>query len=182
MSGYQIAAFLEPSYGNGSIVETFLAEFKRAAENVVQLLKEQPTIFAHSQNTFDGSGIRRLLSNKFELDKTLDSALKGAPRDRNGKISKEYLGVAIDSLAASAGLPPLGAVDQMDDIMNEAIKMFDAGDSKTVKEDEFKKLLTEILGSIMLQLEGNPVSVSITRSCMSQLLRPPPSCSRRRHS
>ncbi|KAL0334655.1 UNVERIFIED_CONTAM: hypothetical protein Sradi_4677400 [Sesamum radiatum] len=159
--------------------ETFLAEFKRAAENVVQLLKEQPTIVAHSQNTFDGSGIRRLLSNKFELDKTLDSALKGAPRDRNGKISKEYLGVAIDSLAASAGLPPLGAVDQMDDIMNEAIKMFDAGDSKTVKEDEFKKLLTEILGSIMLQLEGNPVSVSINSvvhepiASSSTLLQPP---------
>ncbi|KAL0365599.1 UNVERIFIED_CONTAM: hypothetical protein Sangu_0657500 [Sesamum angustifolium] len=159
--------------------ETFLAEFKRAAENVVQLLKEQPTIVAHSQNTFDGSGIRRLLSNKFELDKTLDSALKGAPRDRNGKISKEYLGVALDSLAASAGLPPLGAVDQMDDIMNEAIKMFDAGDSKTVKEDEFKKLLTEILGSIMLQLEGNPVSVSINSvvhepiASSSTLLQPP---------
>lgn len=44
---------------------------------------------------------------------TLDSALKGAPRDRNGKISKEYLGFALDSLAASAGLPPLGAVDQV---------------------------------------------------------------------
>ncbi|KAK6136674.1 hypothetical protein DH2020_029581 [Rehmannia glutinosa] len=141
--------------------ETFLAEFKRAAENVVQLLKDQPAIVAHSQNTFDGSGVKRLLSNKFELEKTLDSAIKSAPRDRNGKISKEYLGVALDSLAASAGLPPLGAVDQMDKIMTEALKMFDAGDGKTVKEDEFKKLLTEVLGSIMLQLEGNPVSVSI---------------------
>ncbi|KAI3446197.1 hypothetical protein Pfo_002862 [Paulownia fortunei] len=141
--------------------ETFLAEFKRAAENVVQLLKEQPAIVAHSQNTFDGSGIKRLLSNKFELEKTLDSALKGVPRDRNGKISKEYLGAALDSLAASAGLPPLGAVDRMDNIMTEALKMFDAGDGKTVKEDEFKKLLAEVLGSIMLQLEGNPVSVSI---------------------
>lgn len=49
--------------------ETFLAKFKRASENVVGLLKEQPAIVAHSQNTFDGSGIRRLLSNKFELDK-----------------------------------------------------------------------------------------------------------------
>ncbi|MCI56465.1 calcium-binding EF-hand family protein, partial [Trifolium medium] len=33
-------------------------------------------------------------------------------------------------------------------------------DAKLVKEDEFKKILTEILGSIMLQLEGNPISVS----------------------
>lgn len=141
--------------------ETFLAGFKRAAENVAVLLKEQPAIVAHSQNTFDGSGIRRLLSNKFELDKTLDSALKSVPRDRHGKISKECLSVVLDNLAASAGLPPLGAVDQMDSIVAEALKMFDAGDGKTVKEDEFKKLLTEVLGSIMLQLEGNPVSISI---------------------
>ncbi|KAH0638291.1 hypothetical protein KY290_038052 [Solanum tuberosum] len=121
--------------------ETFLA----------QRLKEQPVIVAHSENTFDESGINRLLSNKFELDKTLDSALKTIPRDRHGKMSKEYLQVALDVLAPSAGLPPIGAVDQM------------------VKEEEFKKLLTEILGSMMLQLEGNPVSVS-TNSVVHELL------------
>ncbi|CAA0827694.1 Calcium-binding EF-hand family protein [Striga hermonthica] len=141
--------------------ETFLAEFKKAAEKVVRILKEQPAIVAHSQNTFDGCGIKRLLSNKFELEKTLNSALKIVPKDRHGKISKEYLSVALDSVAASANLPPLGAVDQMDKIMTEALKMFDAGDKKTVKAEEFKKLLTEVLGSIMLQLQGNPISVSI---------------------
>lgn len=64
---------IEPSLG-GALNEpvaqdTFLAEFKRTAENVARLLKEQPAIVAHSQNTFDGSGIKRLLSNKFELEK-----------------------------------------------------------------------------------------------------------------
>ncbi|KAG6413462.1 hypothetical protein SASPL_126173 [Salvia splendens] len=141
--------------------ETFVAGFKQASENAASLLKEQPAIVAHSQNTFDGSGIRRLLSNKFELDKALDTALKSVPRDRHGKISKEFLRVAVDNLGASAGLPPLGAVEQMDNIVTEAIKMFGGEDGKTVKEDEFKKLLTEVLGSIMLQLEGNPVSISI---------------------
>ncbi|XP_047944177.1 uncharacterized protein LOC125190818 [Salvia hispanica] len=141
--------------------ETFVAGFKQASENAARLLKEQPAIVAHSQNTFDGSGIRRLLSNKFELDKALDTALKSVPRDRHGKISKEFLSVAVDNLGASAGLPPLGAVEQMDNIVTEAIKMFGGEDGKTVKEDEFKKLLTEVLGSIMLQLEGNPVSISI---------------------
>ena len=51
--------------------ETFLVEFKKAAESVAQRLKEQPVIVAHSENTFDGTGIKRLLSNKFELDKVL---------------------------------------------------------------------------------------------------------------
>ncbi|CAN4112513.1 unnamed protein product [Withania somnifera] len=159
--------------------ETFLAGFKKSAESAAQRLKEQPVIVAHSESTFDGSGVRRLLSNKFELDKTLDSALNTIPRDRHGKMSKEYLRVTLDVLAPSAGLPPIGAVDQMDNVVKEVCKMLDADDGKIVKEEEFKKLLTEILGSMMLQLEGNPVSVS-TNSVVHEplasattLLQPP---------
>ncbi|XP_071930654.1 uncharacterized protein [Coffea arabica] len=118
--------------------DTFLGELKNVAETVAKLLKEQPVIVAHTENTFDGSGIRRLLSNKFELDK-------------------------------------------IDKIINEAFKMLDADEGKLVKEDEFKKLLTEILGSIMLQLEGNPISVSTNSvvhepfASSSTLLDAPPS-------
>lgn len=53
--------------------ETFLVEFKNVAETLVKLLKEQPVIVAHTENTFDGSGIRKLLSNKFELDKVCET-------------------------------------------------------------------------------------------------------------
>lgn len=49
---------------------------------------------------------------------------------------------------------------QMDKVIGEMFKMMNADDGKLVKEDEFKKMLTEILGSIMLQLEGNPISIS----------------------
>lgn len=139
---------------------TLLVELKRVGEIIAKLLKEQPVIVAHSENTFNGSSIRRLLANKFELDKSLEFALKNVPKDRSGKLPKEYLRVALDNMAPAAGLPPLGAVDQMDKIINAALKMLDADDGKSVKEEEFKKILTEILGSIMLQLEGNPVSVS----------------------
>uniref|UniRef100_A0A2N9GZP5 EF-hand domain-containing protein n=1 Tax=Fagus sylvatica TaxID=28930 RepID=A0A2N9GZP5_FAGSY len=136
--------------------EAFLLEFKKVAELVAQHLKEQPVIVAHSENTFDGSGVKRLLSNKFELDKLIENV----PRDRNGKISKEYLRLVLDVVAPAAGLPPIGAVDQMDKVVGEVFKMLSVDDGKQVKEDEFKKILTEILGSIMLQLEGNSISVS----------------------
>jgi hypothetical protein len=45
--------------------------------------------------------------------------------------------------------------------------MMDADAVKMVKEDEFKKVLSGILGSIMLQLESNPISVS-TNSVVHQ--------------
>ncbi|GMH02994.1 hypothetical protein Nepgr_004833 [Nepenthes gracilis] len=140
--------------------ETFLKEFKKTAENIVVRLQEQPVIVAHSENTFDGSGIRRLLGNKFELEKALNTATEAVPQDRHGKMCKEYLRVALDSVAPSAGLPPYGALEEMDKVTNDVFKMVDADDGKLVKEEEFKKLLAEILGSIMLQLEGNPISVS----------------------
>ncbi|KAK3029028.1 hypothetical protein RJ639_040080 [Escallonia herrerae] len=176
--------------------DTFLLHLKKVAECVAQHLKERPVIVAHTENTFDGSGIKRLLSNKFELEKcifllsglglticlatqTLDAALKTVARDRSGKISKEYLRVALDVVAPSAGLPPFGAVAQMDKVIADVAKMLDADDGKIVTEEEFKKLLTEILGSIMLQLEGNPVSVSTNSvvheplTSASTLLQPP---------
>ncbi|KAF5448929.1 hypothetical protein F2P56_029420 [Juglans regia] len=140
--------------------ESFLVEFRKAVECVAQHLKDQPVIVAHSENTFDGSGVKRLLSNKFELDKILNAALENMPKDRNGKLSKECLRVALDVVAPSAGLAPIGAVEEMDKVVGDVFKMVSADDGKIVKEDEFKKTFTEILGSIMLQLEGNPISVS----------------------
>lgn len=47
----------------------------------------------------------------------------------------------------------------MDKLILDAFNLTNADDGKLLKEDEFKKILTEILGSIMLQLEGNPISV-----------------------
>ncbi|KAG7539778.1 EF-hand domain pair [Arabidopsis thaliana x Arabidopsis arenosa] len=140
--------------------EKFLEAFKRVVERVAQRLNEQPVIVAHSENTFDGSGVRRLLSNKFEFDKALNVALETIPKDRHGKVSKEYLRAVLDTVAPSATLPPIGAVTQMDNMIMEALKMVNGDDGNMVKEEEFKKTMAEILGSIMLQLEGNPISVS----------------------
>ncbi|KAJ0968718.1 hypothetical protein J5N97_021595 [Dioscorea zingiberensis] len=139
--------------------ETFLEEFKKLVLGITQLLEEQPVIVAHSENTFDGTGIQRLLSNSFELNKLLDAAWRDLPKD-HGKVTKDYLRITLDGMASSANLPPLGAVPQVDAIVKEAFKMVNADDGKKVDEQEFKKLITEILGSIMLQLQGNAIFVS----------------------
>lgn len=141
--------------------EIFLQEFNNILKNISEHLKEQPVIVAHSENTFDGSGIKRLLSNNFEFEKLVDTTWKEMTKDRNEKVPKAYLRVALDGLATAAGLPPFGAVDQVDKVVNEVIKMVNADDDgNKVHEDEFKKIMKEILGSIMLQMEANPISVS----------------------
>jgi len=49
----------------------------------------------------------------YHVVQTLNSALETLPKDRNGKMSKEYLRVALDTVAPSAGLPPLGAIEEV---------------------------------------------------------------------
>jgi hypothetical protein len=48
--------------------EVFFQEFKKLLGIIIQRLQQHPVIVAHTDNTFDGSGIRKLLSNKFELE------------------------------------------------------------------------------------------------------------------
>jgi len=43
----------------------------------------------------------------------LNMAIENVPKDRNGKISKEYLRVALDTVAPSADLPPVGAIHEV---------------------------------------------------------------------
>jgi hypothetical protein len=49
--------------------DVFFEQLKKLLGDVTERLQEQPVIAAHTENTYDGSGVRRLLSNKFELDK-----------------------------------------------------------------------------------------------------------------
>ena len=44
---------------------------------------------------------------------TRTAALEIVPKDHNGKLSKDYLRVALDAVAASASLPRIGAVAQV---------------------------------------------------------------------
>lgn len=43
----------------------------------------------------------------------LSAALESVPKDRTGKLPKEYLRVALDVVAPSAGLPPVGSVEEV---------------------------------------------------------------------
>ncbi|VAI07708.1 unnamed protein product [Triticum turgidum subsp. durum] len=106
--------------------DVFFEQLKKLLGSVADQLQERHVIVAHTENTFDGSGVRRLLGNKFELDKLLDSVWRDVPAEHRKK----------------------------------ALKVADAGDGKAVEEAEFKKLLTEVLGAVMLRLSGQPIFFS----------------------
>ncbi|XP_047047769.1 uncharacterized protein LOC124652770 [Lolium rigidum] len=160
--------------------EAFFQEFRKYLGIIAHRLQERPVIVAHSENTFDGAGVKKILSNKAEFDKLLDSMWGDVPKEHKDRTSKKYIRVAFDRMAASVNLPPYGAVDQVDAVVNEAFKMVNAEDGKPVDEAEFKKLLTEVLGAVMLQLDGKTISVSSNTvlhepmSTPSSLLSPSP--------
>ncbi|PKU77201.1 uncharacterized protein LOC110107641 isoform X1 [Dendrobium catenatum] len=138
--------------------ENFLKEFKKFICDIIKRLQEQPVIVAHTEKTFDGGGIRRLLSNKFELNKLLDLVWRDLQKESNVFSARRILQVALDRMATSADLPCYGTVDQVDTIVNEIFKLVD--EKEISQLEQFKKIMTDILGNIMLQLEGNPISIS----------------------
>jgi len=135
-------------------------QLKKLLCAIADRLQEQPVIVAHTENHYDGSGVKRLLANKFELDKLLDSVWKGLPVEHKNKASKEYLIAALDKMADAASLPYYGAVKEVDAVVDESIKTAGVEEGKAADEAEFKKSLTDILRAIMLRLNDKPVFVS----------------------
>lgn len=140
--------------------ETFFEKFQKLVNNIAQCLHDHPVIVAHSENTFDGSAIRRLLSNRFELNKLLNGIWRDLPKDQSLKAPKEYFLFALDKLSTSTELPPCGTHDQVDAIVNGVIEMANVDDSKIMSEQAFKKEVTEILQSLSLRLGANPIIFS----------------------
>lgn len=54
----------------------------------------------------------------------LNSAIETIPKDRNGKMSKDYLRVALDVVAPSAALPPFGAVQEVCHLFSHTSSFF----------------------------------------------------------
>ncbi|KMZ64209.1 Calcium-binding EF hand family protein [Zostera marina] len=52
-----------------SMQQTFVDEFRKVVANIAGRLEQHPVIVAHSEKTFDGSSVRRLLSDQTEFDK-----------------------------------------------------------------------------------------------------------------
>lgn len=138
----------------------FVDIFRKVVEKVAWQLNEKPVDVARTEKVYDGKSVTRLLRKKQDLEKALQTTWKSLPKDHRGALPNEYLRVALDILAPAAGLPPFGAVEEMDKVISEVFKMVGADGGGLLNEKEFNKMMLEVLGSIMLQLEGNSIRVS----------------------
>ncbi|KAI3989481.1 hypothetical protein MKX01_022756 [Papaver californicum] len=142
-----------------------LKEFEKFGHILVQHLKEDPIIVAHTQITFVASKIKKLLSTKSNLlEKALDMAVVETQKDPNSVLPcKEIL---LDHLGPLTGLPPYGAIHQIDKIVDEILLKKNAEEENKVMENKdkvkyLKMLMRELLEHIMLELEANkPISVA----------------------
>ncbi|KAH7669042.1 Zinc finger RING/FYVE/PHD-type protein [Dioscorea alata] len=139
--------------------EIFLEEFRKLIDSITLRLQDKPVIVARNECIFDGSGIKKLLSDKAELNKMLEVVWRDLPADQTQKIS-DSLCVSLDRMADSANLPLCGTIPQVDTIVKEVLSTLNTTDQETLHEDEFKKTMTETLRHIMSRLEENPVFIS----------------------
>ncbi|RZC44827.1 hypothetical protein C5167_037775 [Papaver somniferum] len=149
-----------------------LEEFEKFGHILVQHLKEEPIIVAHTQITFDGSKIKKLLTNKSNLlEKALDMAVIEIQRDPKSVLlpCKEILLLMFDHLGPLTGLPPYEAIHQIDRIVDKVLMKIKAENEEQnmkIMENEdkvkhLKMLMRMLLEHIILELEANkPISVS----------------------
>ncbi|KAI3855463.1 hypothetical protein MKX03_025421 [Papaver bracteatum] len=149
-----------------------LEEFEKFGHILVQHLKEEPIIVAHTQITFDGSKIKKLSCDKSNnlLEKALDMAVIETQEDPDSVLlpCKEILLTVFDNLGPLTGLPPYGAIHQVDKIVDEILmkKKVEEEEKMNVMENEdkvkyLKMLMRELLEHIMVELEANkPISIS----------------------
>lgn len=137
----------------------FVEAFKKVVISVAQSMRHQPLTVAHTEKVFDGSSITSLLKDRQSLDLALGMAWEIMPKVSGGSAPKSYLRLGFDTLAPYAGLPPVGAVHEMDTTVNEAFKLIDDDATGRVDKPGFDKCMLEVLGGVMLQLEGKPIGV-----------------------
>lgn len=161
VSKYIDRAFQENGLNGQQLLdqEQFADAYKKVTLSVASYMKGTPMMVAHSNKTFDGTSISSLLKDKHALDLALGLAWEIMPKASNHQAPKSYLRVGLDTLAPYAGLPPVGAVPEMDTVVNESFKMIDGDANGRVDKEGFDKSMLEVLGGIMLQLEGQPIGV-----------------------
>jgi hypothetical protein len=91
----------------------FVDVYRKAVLALAQCLREKPLTVAYSEKMFDGSSITALLKDKPALDAALSEAWQAIPKSSAGSVPKPYLRVGLDVFAPYAGLPPIGAVEEV---------------------------------------------------------------------
>ncbi|KAI5084597.1 hypothetical protein GOP47_0000766 [Adiantum capillus-veneris] len=121
--------------------EEFLAAYRQSLLSVASLMKEKPVTVAHTEKCFDGLSITTFLKDESVLRQTLNETWisLGPFKAADGTLEKSNLRVGLDLLAPFAGLPPVGAVDEMDRVVDESFKLVDAEKGGFVNKDEFSK-------------------------------------------
>eukprot|EP00250_Pteridium_aquilinum_P003232 c13548_g1_i1 orf=233-1315(-) len=144
--------------------EEFLAAYRRSLLSIASQMKEKPVTVAHTEKCFDGSSIATFLKDRSVLQQTLDDTWVSLNpfKAKGGVLPKNNLHVGLDLLAPFAGLPPIGAVDEMDHVIDESFNLLTVEEGGAVDKDEYCKCMLEVLGGIMLQLEGKHISVSMS--------------------
>ncbi|KAJ7518604.1 hypothetical protein O6H91_20G000400 [Diphasiastrum complanatum] len=137
----------------------FINVLKQILLTIASLLQEKPLNAAYNESNYDGSGITNLLRDKEALKNAEDELWNIMPKDHKGNATTDGLVLGLDAIAPAAGLPPMGAVDEMDHVYQDALKVAQEGKQGSMNQEEFEKSLLAILGSIMLQLQGKPITI-----------------------
>ncbi|KAH7280645.1 hypothetical protein KP509_36G007300 [Ceratopteris richardii] len=102
--------------------DEFMKALRQSLNAIASWMREKPVTVAHTEKCFDGSAIATLLKDEPVLQQILNDTWKslGPFKSDDGMLLKSNIRIGLDLLGPYAGLPPVGAVDEV--IMNFTAK------------------------------------------------------------
>eukprot|EP00850_Spirogloea_muscicola_P007308 SM000036S13352 [mRNA] locus=s36:780591:782791:- [translate_table: standard] len=132
--------------------EEFAAFNREILLGIADGLEEDPVMLA----VLDGSQLNSLLDDEDEFAMLAESVFAELDADNSGKISKSELKNAFTKLGLSAGVPPIGATPEADELIDGVIQKYGHGEGE-LGQAEFAKLLQDTLTDMASSLAERPI-------------------------
>ncbi|KAH8507506.1 hypothetical protein H0E87_009886 [Populus deltoides] len=135
------------------------SQFAELLQPVIQeladALAKKHVAVIHKIKIVNGSEIRKVLAEEKKLNDAIAKALQG--KHKNDQKSTEIIRDFLEKNGKELGLPPSEANEAVILLYDAVFTDIDSGRDASIEEDEFRKLVREILEKFAEQLQANPV-------------------------
>eukprot|EP00258_Populus_trichocarpa_P040352 XP_024456371.1 uncharacterized protein LOC18098963 isoform X2 [Populus trichocarpa] len=124
-------------------------------QELADALAKKHVAVIHKIKIVNGSEIRKVLADEKKLNDAIAKALQG--KHKNDQKSTEIIRDFLEKNGEELGLPPSEANEAVILLYDAVFTDIDSGRDASIEEDDFRKLVREILEKFAEQLQANPV-------------------------
>ncbi|KAJ6877086.1 hypothetical protein NC651_029959 [Populus alba x Populus x berolinensis] len=126
-------------------------------QEIADALAKNHFAVIHNIKIVNGSELKKVLANEKKLNDVIAKIKQEKDNGKSGHKSTEIIKDFLEKNGKELGLPPSEANEAVILLYDAVFADIDSGKGASEEEDEFRKLVTEILEKFAEQLEANPI-------------------------